>query len=348
MLRKSFSNVSITGMACAVPSKVVLAEEYSSRFGAKAVQRFVESTGIQKRHVTNGRQTGSDLCYVAARELMSNKQIGGEDIDALIFVTQFPDYKIPSTAYVLHHRLNIKKDCMVFDVNLGCSAFVNGVYFLSGLIESGTINRALLLIGDVDMEYQNDEDISFAMMFGDAGSACLIERGQGEIHGMIRSDGSGYRTIITPRPGARFPEKSDAPLIKTMNGDDTFLFTITQIPKLFKDYYREFDKKADDFDYYILHQANLMIIDQIARKLKVDRDKFPISLDVYGNTDGASIPVTIVKLCSELTKPQALNLITSGFGIGLSWGIISCTIHTEDVLPMIITDEYYTEGRNIG
>lgn len=347
MYGKSFSNIAITGIACAVPSKVAVSEEYIEQFGESAVRRFVESTGIRQRHVTNGKQTGSDLCYVAARELMSRKQINGEDVDALIFVTQFPDYKIPSTAYVLHHRLNIKKDCIVFDVNLGCSAFVNGVYFLSGLIESGTIKRALLLIGDVDMEYQNDGNISFSMMFGDAGSACIIEKGQDQINGMIRSDGSGYRTIITPRPGARFPEKTDEPLVKTMNGDDTFLFTITQVPKLFKKFYKEFDVNPEQYDYYILHQANLMIINQIARKLKVSPEKFPISLDTYGNTDGASIPVTIVKLCGELKKSQRLHLITAGFGIGLSWGIVSLFINSEDVLPMIVTDEYYVEGRSL-
>jgi 3-oxoacyl-[acyl-carrier-protein] synthase-3 len=215
------------------------------------------------------------------------------------------------------------------------------------MIESGTIERALLLIGDVDIESEKKANISFSMMFGDAGAACIVERGVGRINGMIRSDGSGYRTIITPRPGARFPEKTDEPMTKKMNGEDTFLFTITKVPKLFKEFFTEFSCDKDEFDYYILHQANSMIIQQIAKKLKVHVDKFPISLDKYGNTDGASIPVTIVDLCQKIKKSQKLKLIVSGFGVGLSWGIVSFEIDSNSVLPIIETDEYYIEGRTI-
>lgn len=347
MISKIFQNVAITGISCAVPSKAVKAEEYIDRFGTRAVERFVEGTGIKERRISVINQTASDLCFVAAERMLEEKQINREEIDACIFITQFPDYKIPSTAYVLHHRLNLKQDCLVFDINLGCAAFVNGVYFLAGLIESGTINKALLLIGDIDHEYKNDEDITFSMMFGDAGSAIMLERGEGSIYGMIRSDGSGFRTILTPKPGARFPKKSDEPLKKTMSGEDTFLFTITKVPKLFKEFYNTFEFNKEDFNYYILHQANQMIVNQIAKKLKIDMEKFPLSLDRYGNTDGASIPLTIVDLKHNSNIGDKLKLITSGFGVGLSWGIISFDINAEDILPIIETDDYYAEGFEI-
>ena len=343
MISKKFCNISIEGLACAVPSKVVLSQELTELFDANSVNRFVAATGIKQRHVTNGKQTGSDLCYVAAKKLMEEKTLSGDDIDALVFVTQFPDYKIPSTAYVLQYRLGIKQDCLVFDVNLGCSAFINGIYFLAGLVESGTINRGLLLVGDVDMEYQNTSDISFAGMFGDAGSACLITKGADSINGMIRSDGSGYKTIWTPKPGARFPQENNGPLFKTMNGEDTFTFTITKVPKLLKEFCNTFEMPIERFDYCVLHQANLMVLQQIAKKLKLDMMKVPVSLDKYGNTDGSSIPVTIVDLCEKLKKGERLNLIASGFGVGLSWGVISLTIATDDILPMIVTDDYYKE-----
>lgn len=354
MQSKEFNNVRVSGLACAVPNNRVETDSYVEVFGEQVVERFKKATGINARYLSDGRQTISDLCYVAARDLMEHKGLTGEDIDALILVTQTGDYKIPSTAYVLHKRLGIRQDCLVFDINLGCSGFVNGLYVIAGLIESGTIDRALLLVGDSDTNHQVTDDTSFTMMFGDAGSATIIERGEGTVRGMIRSDGNGFDTLITPLPGARFPGMypgmplpEGEELSKKMDGNDTFLFTITQVPRLFRDFHKTFGISAADFDYIILHQANLMILKQIAKKLKVPMDLVPLSLDRYGNTDGASVPVGIVDLCEGLKSKRYLNLITSGFGIGLSWGIASFEIDSDDVLPMIITDDYYADGKNV-
>ncbi len=349
MQSKEFKNIKISGLACAVPVKEVETDSFIEYFGADTVGRFKKATGIKARHLSDGSQTASDLCYVAAKALMEKNSLTGEDIDGVIMVTQTPDYKMPSTAYVLHKRLNIKHDCLVFDVNLGCSGFVNGIYILAGLIESGTIDRALLLVGDVNTNHQVSGDTSFTMMFGDAGSACIMERGEEIVRGMIRSDGKGFHTLITPIPGARFPRaiSQEGSVESKMDGDDVFLFTITKVPKLFKEFYKEFSCNEEDFDYYMLHQANLMIINQIAKKLKLDSQKIPVSLERYGNTDGASIPVGIVDLCERIKENRTLSFITSGFGIGLSWGIVSFQLDTRNVLPMIFTEEYYEEGRNV-
>lgn len=350
MLSKEFQGIKISGLACAVPNHRVTTDSYTEHFGKAIVDRFKKATGINARYLSDGTQTTSDLCYVAAEALMKEKNLTGDDIDALILITQTGDYKIPSTSYVLHKRLNIKKDCLVFDINLGCSGFVNGLYVVAGLIESGTINRALLLVGDSDTNHQVTDDTSFTMMFGDAGSATIIERGEGTVCGMIRSDGEGFSTLITPVPGSRFPgvfDGSEAGLKKKMEGDEVFLFTITKVPRLFKDFYKTFNCDCDSFDYIMLHQANLMIINQITKRLKVSGDKVPVSLTEYGNTDGASVPVGIVDLCEKSELPERLNLITAGFGIGLSWGIVSFQIDRKDVLPMIFTDDYYKEGKNV-
>lgn len=349
MQSKEFHGIKISGLACAVPSHKVLTDSYKDRFGETVVERFKKATGIEGRYISDGTQTTSDLSFVAAEALMKKKGLTGEDFDAVILITQTGDYKIPSTAYVLHKRLGIKQDCLVFDINLGCSGFVNGIYLVSGLIESGTIDRALLLVGDSDTDHKITDDTSFTMMFGDASSATIIERGEGVIRGMIRSDGNGFNTLITPVPGSRFPGvyTSEEGPKKRMDGDDVFLFTITKVPKLLKEFYAVFNCDEKDFDYYVLHQANLMIINQIAKKLKVPSEKVPVSLGKYGNTDGASIPVGIVDLCEHLEEKNKLKLITSGFGIGLSWGVVSFELDTDDVLPMIITDEYYIEGKNV-
>lgn len=350
MLSKEFCGIKVSGLACAVPDNKVMTDSYKEYFGETVVNKFKHATGIESRYISDGTQTTSDLSFVAADALMKKKGLTGEDFDAVILVTQTGDYKIPSTSYVLHKRLGIRQDCLVFDINLGCSGFVNGIYIIAGLIESGTINRALLLVGDSDTNHQITDDTSFTMMFGDASSATIIERGEGIVRGMIRSDGEGFNTLITPIPGARFPginTSEEAGLKKKMDGDDVFLFTITKVPRLFKEFYKAFDCEPDVFDYFILHQANLMIINQITKRLKVAAEKVPISLTEYGNTDGASVPVGIVDLCEHLEGEHKLKLITSGFGIGLSWGIVSFDIDSSDVMPMIFTKDFYEEGKNV-
>ena len=350
MFAKEFHNIKISGLACAVPNHKVTTDSYKIHFGETAVERFKNATGIRGRYISDGSQTASDLSYVAAEALMKEKGLTGEDFDAVINITQFADYKVPATAFVLHKRLGIKQDCLVFDINLGCSAYVNGIYIVAGLIESGTINRALLLVGDADTEYEVSDDTSHSMMFGDASSATIIERGDGIIRGMIRSDGEGLKALITPVPGARFPginQKDREAPPRRMDGDEIFIFSITKVPRLFKDFYKTFGVVPEDFDYFIFHQANLMIINQIIKKLKLKPEKVPISLDKYGNTAGVSVPVTIVDLCERSEDNKNLKLITAGFGIGLSWGIVTFKIDSRDVLPMIMTNDYYKEGKDI-
>lgn len=347
-----FDDVKVAGIACALPSKKVYTDDYVEHFGKDVVEQFKKTTGIQTRYLSNGKQTASDLCYVAARELLDKKGLTGSDIDALVFYTQFPDYKTPSTAFILHKRLGIKKECLVFDVNLGCSAFVNGLFLLAGMIQSGAIKRALMLVGDAELEHPVYEDHSFSMMFGDSGAACLLERGKGNIGGIIKSDGNGYDVMVTPCPGARFPngytnERADG-LTKKMAGDDTFLFTITEVPKLFKQFFKEYDCGWDDFDYCVLHQANLFLMEHVAKRIKLPKEKMVVSIDKYGNTDGTTIPLGIVDLCEHhLMEDKTLRLIVSGFGIGLSWGVMKFDIDSQDVLPLIITDEYFEEGYNV-
>lgn len=351
MLSKAFNGVRISGIACAVPENKVLTDSNRERFGDDVVERFKNATGIESIYISPPEQTASDLCFAAAKALMEKNGLTGEDIDALIFITQMPDYYRPSTAFVLQKRLGIKKDCIVFDINLGCSAFVNGVYVMSGLVESGAVQRGLLLVGDAgSVRETKSDDPSFNMMFGDAGSAALIERGEGTVKGVIRSDGEGFNVLIKPTPGFRFLSADGADESvpeKKMNGEDTFLFTITKVPKLFKEFYSVFDCTADDFDYFMLHQANLMIINQIAKKLKLPSDKVPVSIGKYGNTAGASIPVGIVDLCEKTGTDKKLRLITSGFGIGLSWGVVAFELDSGSVLPMIHTGDYFKEGKDI-
>lgn len=345
-----FDKVKITGISGALPMKKVYTDEYIQYYGKRAIDRFKESTGIYSRYYSNGKQTASDLCFVAADNLLKHKNITGEEIDALIFITQTADYTTPSTAFVLQKRLGIKNNCIVFDINLGCSSFVNGLSVLGSMIQCGAIRKGLLLIGDAFLNHPVTDDKSETMLFGDAGTACLIENGEGKIRYIIRSDGNGFDTLMRVTPGNRFPEGIDSQYDNQsvnhmkMNGDDVFLFTIKQVPRLFKDFFRENGCGVDDYDYCILHQANKMIIDQVTKRIKFPEEKVPISISEYGNTNGSSIPLGIIDLYEKNPELDKLKLIVSGFGVGLSWGIADFEIERNSVFPVVCTDDFFEEG----
>ncbi|MEN3004740.1 3-oxoacyl-ACP synthase III family protein [Dehalobacterium formicoaceticum] len=357
MILSTFENLKISGIACAVPKKKdILLDKYGSVFGEEDVLKFSKMTGVVSRNISAKEQTASDLAFVAAKNLMKHKQIEASSIEVLIFVTQTPDYIMPSTACILHHRLGLSKDCLAFDINLGCSGYIYGLQTISSLMHSSNIKRGLLLVGDTLNKVIAPEDKSSCMLFGDAGSATLLEKRQDApiIQTALRMDGDGFKAIIVPAGAYR---NMDAPKERTlwgdgnirsdfdlyMNGTDVFNFTISEVPMLIKEFMAEINTNVDDYDGLILHQANEYILKQIMKRTKFPKEKTPISMDRYGNTSVTSIPLTITDAYGSINN-GALKLLMCGFGIGLSWGVVSCVLETDDVLPIIETEEIYMDG----
>jgi len=349
----TFEGVRISGIACAVPDNKVHTDYFKKYFEEKEIEQFIKTSGVKFRYFSHEKQTASDLCYAAAKKLMEHKGYTGDDIDAVIFMTQTPDYIIPATSFVIHKRLKIKEDCIVYDINLGCSAFPTGVCNIASMIKSGIIKRALLLIGDChDHNYYFEDKVKHdSMLVGDACSACIIEEGSSTINISIKSDGGGFDAIMIlgPTISGRFRltddlQKNCDNFVDYMNGSDVFLFTITKVPKLFKEFYKEFNCSPNDFDYFIFHQANKMILDHIEKKLKLPKEKVPRSIENFGNTDGASVLMTIADLCERENVPDKIKFITSAFGTGLNWGMASFEIDKKDILPIVYTNDYFEDG----
>jgi len=166
----------IAGVVSCVPSRRIDNTVFTERFGEAAVNDVVKMIGVQTRYWTDANTTTADLCYQAAARLLEGVAWAHDTIDGLIFITQTPDYRLPATACDLHGRLGLKPTCVAFDVNLGCSGYVYGLWLASTLLQS-SCRRVLLLVGDTSSKLIDPEDRSTAILFGDAGTATAIERG---------------------------------------------------------------------------------------------------------------------------------------------------------------------------
>jgi 3-oxoacyl-[acyl-carrier-protein] synthase-3 len=341
------NNIEVKGIACAVPDNIIKSEEYNEIFGDENVQKFVNMTGIRTRHVALGEQCTSDLCYVAAERLMEKLEWDPFSIDALILITQTPDYAVPATACVLQHRLGLSEDCIAFDVNLGCSAYVYGLWLAGTMVSTQDINRVLLLVGDTSNYGINPRDSATAMMFGDGGTATALEKAEGKsMKYFLKTKGSGYRSIIVPAGHARSRSRTDIKPSEYelfLNGSEVFTFTITDVPRAVKSFMSQYNIDKNYVDMYVFHQANLFILKHLAKKLDIPMQKMPISIDRYGNTSGESIPLTLVDALGEEESNETVRLLLCGFGVGLSWGGIYLEMDKSICLPMIYTNDYFKE-----
>ncbi len=358
MAKGYFKNIAIKGIACAVPDQKREADYWYDKFGQDAVNKFINMTGVKRVCQTNENQTASDLAFTATKALFENRNINPKSIGALVFISQAPDYRLPATACVLQYRLNLPENSICFDVNLGCSGYVNGINIVASLMENSDIDRALLLVGDTSTKGISPEDKSSAMLFGDGAAATLLEKcncNESKINIHLRTDGNRFKAIIKPAgayrnlnaPRERVVWNVDGNIRSDyetyMNGADVFTFTISEVPKLIKEFIANNNTNVDYYDCYAMHQANLYILRQIAKKVKIPMDKIPISMDRFGNTSVTSIPLTLADAygCDNNGK---VNTLMCGFGVGLSWGVVSTSIEKSDILPIIYSNDYYKDG----
>jgi len=352
----NFNNIKISGIAAAVPKQIVKTESYKSRFGNDEVDKFMAMTGIIQTHRTTEHQTASDLAFTAADKLLNHKNVNRSEIGALVFGTTSPDYRRPASAFVIQKRLGLSVETAVFDISLGCSSLIYGLQVVASMMSNSDISKAVLVLGDTASKTTNPDDRASIMIVGDAGVAILVEKTDEplKITSLVRSDGTGYRYLIVPGGGYRNLNASQSIEVcadgnkrslhnSFMQGTSVFTFTISDVPKLIKDYLTVTNTTVEDYDAFAFHQANLYILKQISKKIKIPFEKMVMSIERYGNTSGAS---PIVSLCDAYgnTENKQLRTMLCGFGVGLSWGVTAVDLNTSDILPIIIDDSVFEEG----
>lgn len=344
MANFSIKNVELRGISICVPKGIAKNSE-NTFFDADEVAKFSKSTGVYEFRVADKEITTADLGFEAADRLLNEMNIDRNEIDIIVFVSQTPDFaNIPNTAPILQERLQLSKQCISFDLPLGCSGFVYGMSVVSSFLQNEGFKRGLLIFGDTLSKVVNVKDKSTSLLFGDAAGAVLLERdelGKKMIFN-LGSDGSGHKAIIIPDGGFRNQFNTDSLTEKgfekditrtncdlVLDGMDVFSFGISQVPKTVKELYAFANISNEEVDFAVFHQANLMMNEMIRKKLKLESEKVPYSLGKFGNTSSASIPITMVtELKSQLEKGEN-RLLLCGFGVGLSWG--TCYLETKNL-----------------
>lgn len=350
-------NVKIRGVSAAVPQTKVSTYDYDF-FSHEDANTFVRTVGIENRYVAKDGECASDLCKLAAEKLIESLGWEKNSIGILSFESVTADYRTPPTSCILQDRIGLSPDCMTFDLPMGCCGFLYSVCIVGKMMQTGDVKRAILLIGDTITRMSSPRDKSRIPLFGDCGTAIALEYEEGvdDIIVEMNSYGSGYQALITPHSGFRNQvtptsfEYEDfgngivrAPVHSLIQGMDVFAFAITRPPKSIKSLFEKLSiDVTEDIDYFLIHQANKMIIDKVVKKVGIDLSKVPSNINEFANLGGASIPMLMVSEISEELKNKKLHLAASAFGLGLTWGTM--LFHTENlVIPELAI--YYPEKK---
>ena len=298
----------------------------ATNFPQEEVEKVVRMAGVKTRFMADDSICSSDLCLTAARDVMASLDWAPDSIDALIFITQSPDYFLPSTACLIHRDLKLSPACASFDVGLGCSGYPYGIWLASMMLQSPGFHRVLVLHGETPTRFSNNSDRAVALLFGDAGSATALEAPEGNSGDQkwwfsLNTDGAGYSDLIIKGGGFRdrFPDDRSKCFV-AMNGAGIFNFTIKRVPALVEETLAAAGDSDADIDYYIFHQSNRFIMKHLARKMKLPEEKIPLTIGEFGSTGGPSVPLTMTQGGLDRTGADPLRLLLLGYGVGLSWG----------------------------
>lgn len=335
----SLNKVALRGVSATVPAAIA-GNRHLAGFSESELEKLISAIGIEKRRVAPAAQCASDLCVDAASRLLGDLGWQAHDVELLVFVTQTPDYVLPGTASQIAVRLGAGESCLTFDINQGCAGYVYGCSFIAAMMQASGLKRGLLLVGDTITRLIHPNDKTLVPLFSDAGTATAFEltNGSDELSFNFSTFGKDYAAIRVPEGGARQAIHTTADSRSqsipgnylSMKGLEVFSFSISKVVPNVQALLKQTGTAARDLDCAVFHQANALILDTLARKLELPAHKVPSSLKDYGNTSGASIPLTLA--ASVGTNGQLPNgaYLLCGFGVGLT--VASAIVRFKNVI----------------
>lgn len=285
-----------------------------------------QRTGIKERHLSNGKEGTTYMATHAAEAALENAGITADELDMIIVATVSADTYVPSTSCQVQGAIGaIRATC--FDLNAACSGFLFAMNTAYAYIEMG-MAKTILIIGAETLSREVDwSDRSSCILFGDGAGAAIMRQEEGKgglIASVTGSDGSQGAVLTCKGRGIQNPfhqSKRKKDYLR-MEGQAVFRFAVTMVPRCIKQILKKTGYDTEDIKFFVLHQANVRILELIAKRLKVDIDKFPMNLDHYGNTSSASIPILLDELNRNNLLEPGDKIVLSGFGGGLTWGAV--------------------------
>ncbi|MCE5174368.1 MAG: ketoacyl-ACP synthase III [Bacteroidales bacterium] len=333
----TFKNKEITGILTVLPSKEVRFEDEMENypFSVETSLKLKTIMGFEKRRIVEDGVCASDLCIFGLSYLFDNKLLNKEDIDALILVTQTPDYIVPPTSNVIQGRFGLKEDMICMDINQGCTGFVLGLMQAFLLLDQESIHKVVLMNADVLSRKVSRKDRNSNPLIGDGASITIVERSEinNMIYANIKMDGKRAFAIHIPAGGARKPSCPETAIVEmddignmrsqdnlVMKGDEVFMFAQKDVPPMIVSLLDFSNQTKDMVDYFMFHQPNKFMLNKLADKLGIPRDKMPSNVvENLGNSSGVSIPISMTYNLGNRLINERLNLCLAGFGAGLNW-----------------------------
>lgn len=337
------SSIFVKGIEYAIPGASETNDDLQREFPDWRMSEVYSKSGIWSRPIAKTSETASDLSCIAALDLFEKQPGAKDEVDYILNCTQSPDYPIPTTACILQDRLGLGTSIGALDFNLGCSGYIYGLQLATALIGTRQAESVLLLTGDTYSKYINRQDRTVRSLFGDGAAATLVSATGTEPmfelgNFAVGTDGRGAGSLIVPSGGHRTPkgpetstEFQDAAGCTrsqenlAMDGPAIFAFVLSAIPKFLNEFLANEGLKVDDIDHFVFHQANKMMLENLARACRIPLSKVVIDVHDLGNLVSASIPVALKRSAESGRFLSGDRIVLCGFGVGLSWGACICS-----------------------
>jgi len=310
-----------------VPKKILTNEELSCMVDTSD-EWITKRTGIKERHIAAEDEFTSDLGVKAATKAIERSGIALEDIDMIVCATISPDYFcMPSTATIIANKLGIK-GATAFDISAACTGFVYALSIAKAFIESG-MKKNVLIVGAEKLSAITDyTDRGTCILFGDGAGSAVISATENKEEGIIDihtgADGEYADLLMTPNGGSGSAhdalENEAAGCFMQMKGNETFKVAVRTLTNDVKEILAENNIKSEDIKHFIPHQANYRIIKAVGDALKMTSEQVVVTVEKYGNTSGASIPMAINDLYEAGDLEVGELMLLDAFGGGLTWG----------------------------
>lgn len=352
-MKLTFSGKAITGLVTIVPAheRKFADEMVNFSFSPARSRKLAEVMGYDRHRIVKGPVCSSDLAVAALEHLFETGRLRREEIGALIFVTQSPDYLMPGTSKVVHGRLGLHRDIFCLDINQGCAGFVIGTMLGFMLLDQPAIEKVVLINADVLSRKVSPRDRNSYPLIGDAASVAVLERraDAAPVEARLKMDGAGHEALMIPAGGMRLPASpATAEQIQDgdgnfralddlkMDGSAVFNFVLTEVPELIGELLADTGTSVDDIDAFLCHQPNRFMLHKLADKLGIPHDKMPSNVvGEFGNSSGVTIPVATVSNLADRLVAERLRVCLSGFGVGLTWGAMLTDLGPLDFCEMI-------------